>query len=322
MTSTTLAFQADRFVNNKHNPETRTWYSKYLKPMVAFFEGNSALAAISRMDAEAYWQRVCARQSCWESHPHKPTQKRPLSTTTRNNHLRAARSFFKEMVRQTLLAVNPFDHLKMIRDHRPAAMKAITAQDLRAIWEAARQSSARDVAIVTVMATSGLRAGELVSICLSRLDFKSGTSWVDGKRGWRKVFLGKASVQAIQAYLPERTTGSGDALWLTFYGTPLTTDGVRQIVDRLAEKAGVVGRHNLHAFRHRAAQAWLDEGINAQIVAQALGHADVSVTLKIYSNQDERRVAQAVRQAELTPFTEQPGLDELDFTQASPLFSP
>jgi site-specific recombinase XerD len=156
-------------------------------------------------------------------------------------------------------------------------------------------------------------------MCLSRLDLKNGTAWVDGKRGWRKLFLGKTSVQAIQAYLVERSSASEDALWLTVHGNPLTTDGIRQVVDRLAAKAGVTGRHNLHAFRHRAAQAWLDEGINAQIVAQALGHADVSVTLHIYGNQDERRVAQAVRQAELAPFEEPPGLGDSDFKQISPL---
>jgi site-specific recombinase XerD len=76
------------------------------------------------------------------------------------------------------------------------------------------------------------------------------------------VFLGKACVQAIQEYVEERSFND-DALWLTISGTPLTTDGVRQLIDRLAKKAGVIGRHNLHAFRHRAAQAWLDEGIKA-----------------------------------------------------------
>lgn len=92
---------------------------------------------------------------------------------------------------------------------------------------------------------------------------------------------------------------------------------MRQLVDRLAERAGVTGRRNLHAFRHRAAQAWLDQGIKAQIVAQALGHADVSVTLQIYGNQDDRRVAQAVRQPEMAPFHEPTGLLEVDLDEVT-----
>ncbi len=49
---------------------------------------------------------------------------------------------------------------------------------------------------------------------LRQIDMRQGIAWVQGKRGWRKVFLGKASVQAIQAYLRERPVGKGDALWL------------------------------------------------------------------------------------------------------------
>jgi site-specific recombinase XerD len=77
------------------------------------------------------------------------------------------------------------------------------------------------------------------------------------------------------------------------------------------DKQMVEGRHNLHAFRHRFAQAWLDKGMNAQILSKALGHADVTVTLLIYGNQDDRRVATAMRQLEMSPFEDPQGLEEL-----------
>jgi site-specific recombinase XerD len=223
------------------------------------------------------------------------------------------------MVRQQVVDYNPFDHIKPPKDKRPAVMKAITTEDLRAIWQAAMQSSPRDFAIIIVMATSGVRAAELVSMNLRQLDLRQGVAWVKGKRGWRKVFLGKASVQAIQTYLKARPTTKGDVLWLNIFDQPLTTDGVRQLVDRLAAKAGITGRHNLHAFRHRAAQSWLDIGINAEIVAKALGHADVTVTLHIYGNQDDRRVAKAIRQAEMAPFEDAPNLGDIDLGEITHL---
>src|SRR5690606_18471312 len=131
--------------------------------------------------------------------------------------------------------------------------RAIAHEDLRALWQAARQSSRRDFAILTVMATTGVRAGELVSMNLRQLDLKQGIAWVQGKRGWRKVFLGKAAVETIEAYLCERPAGQEQALWLNTLGRPLTTHGVRPLVDRLAEEAAVIGHLNLHAFRHRVA---------------------------------------------------------------------
>lgn len=303
----TLEVHVQRYVDTKYNPETRAWYAKYLHPMVELLGADRPLDSIGRSDAEHYWRTIQARKNCWADHPTKPTERRPLSPTTLHNHLRAARTFWNAMVRQRLVEMNPFDHLTSPRDTRPVEMKAITPEDLRALWRAALDSSKRDFAIITLMATSGMRAGELVSMSLSQLDLKQGTAWVNGKRGWRKVFLGTASVQAIRAYLEERQAAKSDPLWLNMNGQPLTTDGIRQLVDRLAERANVTGRHNLHAFRHRAAQAWLDNGINAEIVSKALGHADVTTTLLIYGNQDDRRVSQAIREAELTPFRDPNG---------------
>jgi len=183
MESDSLGVYVERFLGTKYNPETRTWYAKYLEPMVASLGAERSVTSITRVDAESYWRSVQMRENCWENHPMKPTQKRALSPTTRYNHLRAARTFWNEMVRQRLVDFNPFDHLKAPRDTRPVEMKAVTPEDLRAIWEAAKRSTKRDVAIVTVIATSGLRAGELISMRLSRLELRKGTAWVEGKRG-------------------------------------------------------------------------------------------------------------------------------------------
>ncbi len=114
--------------------------------------------------------------------------------------------------------------------------------------------------------------------------------------------LGQRSIEVIAEYLQERPINADTALWLNVHGHPLTTDGVRQMVKRLADKANVHGRCNLHAFRHRTAQAWLDQGVNAEIVAQALGHADVAVTLAIYGNQDEKRVRKTMQEMEMVVF--------------------
>ena len=120
-------------------------------------------------------------------------------------------------------------------------MKAVTPEDLRAIWRAAKESGKRDFAIVTVMATTGMRAGELVSMDTHRLDLKRGVAWVEGKRGWRKVFLGESSLQAIRDYLQDRPENAPTALWLSVYHRPLTSDGVRQMMDRLAKAARCSG---------------------------------------------------------------------------------
>lgn len=307
-----LGFQIERFIEAKLNPQTRTWYAKYLRPMTAALGADTPLTAIDRVDADRYWKSLAARKDAWASHPSRPKQTRTLSPTSMHNALRAIRTFWREMMRQRLVDFNPFDHLRAARDKRPVQMKAITPEDLNAIWQAALRSGSRDFAIVSVLATAGLRAGELISMSIQRLELDKGFAWVNGKRGWRKAYLGEANAKAIRAYLHERPLVAEDAVWLNRRGNPLGADGIRYIIGGLAAKAGVRGRHNLRAFRHRAAQSWLDSGVNAEIVSQALGHADVNVTLLIYGNQDERRVQHAMRQVEMSPFIDVESLRDVD----------
>ena len=305
MSSTlTLSQQVERFVRTKTNQQTRKWYTNYLQPLVTYFGPQRTPDSISFADAEDYWLQLQSRNRAWETHPNKPTQRRRLSPTTLQNYLRATRSFWRYLHRQRLVEDNVFAHLSAPKDSRPMQMKAIDPDDLQAIWQTARRTSARDYAIITVVATCGLRAGELISMDTQRLDIQQGVAWVEGKRGWRKIFLGQASVEAIANYLPERPLNAPTALWLSVTGQPLTSDGVRQMVERLARKAKVKGRYNLHSFRHRTAQAWLDKGVNAEVVAQALGHANVSITLAIYGNQDEKRVRKAMQEMEMSVFSQ------------------
>lgn len=302
MQSESLRTYVDRFIDLKVNPKTQSWYRRSLAPLLEFFGDNRPLDTITRKDAERFWVHVHKRNTCWESHPSKPTEERPLSSTTLGNYLRAARCFWNEMVRQKQVEYNPFSHIPKPKDNRPPEMKAIHVEDLKAIWHAARRSSTRDFAIITTLATTGIRAGELVSMDITRLNLKRGEAWVDGKRSWRQIFLGKMCVDAIKSYLAERPTDQGSALWLSYRGGPLTEDGVRQMIYRLVDKTNVSGRYNLHAFRHRFAQSWLDNGVIPELVAQALGHANVAFTLSVYGNQDQKRVRQAARKAEMAPF--------------------
>lgn len=303
MNSECLAVLVQRYLLTKPNRQTQSWYRRSLRPLVEYFGEETHPGQIRRVEAENYWVHLNQHSELWSAHPGRPTVRKPLAASTLNNYLRAVRTFFSELVRQRVVEYNPFDHLSAPRDKRPPEMRAITPEDLRLLWQEAARSTPRDYALVTVLATTGLRAGELESMDIDRLDLTKGEAWVQGKRGWRKLFLGKKSVSAIEAYLEVRPNVNTKALWISFFGRRLSKDGMRQLIDRLADNAGIRGRHNLHSFRHRVAQAWLDNGVNAELLSQALGHANVNVTLYIYGNQDHHRVAQMMDKAEMLPFS-------------------
>ena len=70
---------------------------------------------------------------------------------------------------------------------------------------------------------------------------------------------------------------------------------MREVVKRLAEKAGIERSVSPHSFRHFFATHMLGQGVNMKVVSLAMRHADVSTTLQEYADFDQGQVADSVR---------------------------
>lgn len=76
-----------------------------------------------------------------------------------------------------------------------------------------------------------------------------------------------------------------DLVICTEDGRPIYPRNFARTFSRLVEKAGVK-RISLHSLRHTNATLLMKQGINPKIVSELLGHANVSITLDIYSHTD------------------------------------
>lgn len=81
------------------------------------------------------------------------------------------------------------------------------------------------------------------------------------------------------------TYGNYDLVICTEDGKPIYPRNFERTFKRIIDKAGVK-RINLHALRHTNATLLMKQGINPKIVSERLGHANVSITLDIYSHTD------------------------------------
>jgi site-specific recombinase XerD len=72
-------------------------------------------------------------------------------------------------------------------------------------------------------------------------------------------------------------------VFLSYTGHALTADGVRLILKRIAHQAGVRGRCNPHAFRHRFVRELLSNGCDLATASQLAGHSSVQVTAAFYA---------------------------------------
>ena len=210
-----------------------------------------------------------------------------LSAVTMRRKLAAVRAFFRYLVRDGVMEVNPARLVRMPKAPQTLP-RVMTAEQTNALVDGVaggkleRPHPARDLAIFEFLYGSGLRVSELTGLDLEDIDF--GDRWLrvrgKGRKQRQTPFTGKAA-QALDRYLPERKAAPKQtAVFLNHRGGRLTDRGVRGIVKFYATfLAGDPSIHP-HSFRHAFATHLLADGADLRAIQELLGHARLSTTQK------------------------------------------
>ena len=136
----------------------------------------------------------------------------------------------------------------------------------------------RDKAILLFLIDTGVRARECTGLDLQDVDVISGEINIrHGKGGKpRTVFIGQKARRALRAYLKKRGDKIPLALWITEDRERLSYGGLRGLVTRRAELAGIQAPA-LHSFRRAFAISMLRAGTDLITLARLLGHSDLTV---------------------------------------------
>lgn len=148
----------------------------------------------------------------------------------------------------------------------PVDVHVLSEEQVRALLDACKGSDfedRRDRAMIWTFIDSGLRLSELTGLSTEDdVDLKTRTLSVLGKgRKYRIVGIGAQATQALDRYMRARRShpqAHRPQLWIGKKGG-LTPSGVRQILERRGEQAGIKGLHP-HMLRHWFAHTWLANG--------------------------------------------------------------
>lgn len=180
------------------------------------------------------------------------------------------------------------DPMTRIRKGAPpqAIPKAVEIETFLKMFRAIpdTDTGVRDRAMLVMLADTGLRAMELARLAVEDFDLAKRRAIVRRGKGGRKrvVPFTSYTLALIERWLIYRPLHA-KMLFCSKQGRDLTYWGMRQIIRRLADRAGVQKeRHNLHAFRHLAGLAALTEGANLIDVKELLGHTNVKTTADFY----------------------------------------
>ena len=206
--------------------------------------------------------------------------------------LSALRTFFKWLVERHPGACDPSAGIRGPKTRRPLP-KVLTEGEVELLLSLDYGDDfhgTRDRALMETLYSSGCRVSELVRIDLEDLAPHEGEVQLLGKgRKQRLGLLGGPCLAAIEAWLPERRQRLRErseetrALFIGERGTRLTTRRVRQIVERLAVRAGLASIPSPHTLRHSFATHLLDRGADLRSVQELLGHERL-VTTQVYTH--------------------------------------
>ncbi len=144
----------------------------------------------------------------------------------------------------------------------------------------------RDLAILEVLYSCGIRAQELEGMNLSSIDFDQRLIRVMGKgRKERIIPVGRQALLAVKAYLeatPHLRHGTDglsqdSPLFINFRGGRLSTRSIGRIISRYTKGMGL-GAISTHSLRHTFATHMLDGGADLRSVQELLGHKSLTST--------------------------------------------
>ena len=201
-----------------------------------------------------------------------------VSKVTIDNIRRILSTFFAWLEDENFIIKSP-----VRRIHKVKTCKTVKETYSDEFLEIMRDNaeSIRDLAMIDLLASTGIRVGELVLINRVDVDFVNRECIVLGKGNkQRKVYFDARTKIHLQRYLSERTDDNS-ALFVTLHKpySRLQIKGVEMRLQRLGRKLGLIRVHP-HKFRRTLATMAIDKGMPIEQVQQLLGHESVDTTLQ------------------------------------------
>ncbi|MGH8252693.1 MAG: tyrosine recombinase XerC [Steroidobacteraceae bacterium] len=220
---------------------------------------------------------------------------RGLQPRSVQRRLSALRTFFGYLMREGAVSANPAVGISAPKAGKRLPHTLDVDQMGRLLSMTPRSALQwRDLAMMELLYSSGLRLAELTGLDLENLSLADRTARVLGKgRKERIMPVGRQAVAALREWLRERTALAApgeSAVFVNHRGRRIGARAVQLLVARHARAQGVAQGVHPHLFRHSFATHLLESSRDLRAVQELLGHASISTT-QIYTHLDFQHLA-------------------------------
>ncbi len=233
-------------------------------------------------------------------------QAQQFARASRARKTAALRSFFSHLARHSLITRSPAIGLRSVKleQRLPKFLRSDEIDALLSAPNLAKPLGLRDRALLETLYASGMRAGELVTLSITDVNYDEGVIRVIGKGNKERVtLLGRQAVFALQRYIRKgrptllmQATEDDGALFVNRYGKRISDKGVRKMFDKYCKQIAAGLNITPHVLRHTFATHLLSNGADLRLIQELLGHASVATT-QMYTHVTTERLQEVYEKA-------------------------
>lgn len=279
-------------VEKQRSHKTIENYQHYLSRLLEFW-GDQEIEKFTLDDLQAY--RLYLNR-------YKTRLGDTLSRKTQNFHIIALRNLMRFLLKRDLNVLAP-DKIELGKQAK-RSVTYLTPEELERLRQAVATDTVtglRNIAIIEMLYSTGLRVSELTGLNRTDVDLVSREFTVRGKGDKpRLVFMSERATNALKTFMQKRidnfnplfinmrrarsdeTLTAGERRRLTDYS-------VQELVRNAARLAGITKKVTPHTLRHSFATHLLNNGADLRSVQEMLGHSSITTT-QIYTHVSNQRL--------------------------------
>lgn len=227
------------------------------------------------------------------------TLHRTFKPKTAKRKIASLKAFFHYLEYKDLIEANPFNKIhtrfqepitlpKVIPLHTIETFLAtMYSQRERAADDGQKKKILRDIAVIEVLFSTGMRISELCSLRPGDVDLQDGVILISGKGAKeRKIQIGSRDVLLVLRDYEQKfrfEMGNCQFFFVNRVGKRLSEQSVREMINKYCSMAAIQMHITPHMFRHSFATFLLESDVDIRYIQEMLGHSSINVT-EIYTH--------------------------------------
>lgn len=223
--------------------------------------------------------------------------KKYLKYKTIKRKIASVKAFYSYLEYEEIIDYSPFNKIKtkikepkllpktIQKDYIDKIIHLLLKDLKNSKTEFQKKISLRNITLISVMFSTGIRVSELCNIKLKDIDLLEKKLKIFGKGSKERIlYLGNSNVvQLCQMYLTyNNTCKKNEYFFLNKFNKKLSEQTVRILLKKIESELELSTHITPHMFRHTFATTLLEKGVNIRYIQNILGHSSISTT-QIYT---------------------------------------